>query len=83
MIRAVDDQDVMPITTTITRSPTRIPKTSVVPPPRTSRMIDVRMIARTNVGMHEEEVGDAHEQRVDPAADEPADDPDDDADERR
>ena len=50
-------------------------------------MIGVRIRARTNVGQDEEEVGDPHEDRVDPPADEARDDPDDapmsDRDERR
>ena len=51
MIRAVDDQLVIPITTTITSRLERMPKISRDPVPSTSRMIAVRMIARTKVGI--------------------------------
>jgi hypothetical protein len=51
MIRAVDDQLVMPMTTTMTISVIRMPKTSRAAEPTSSRMIGVRIRARTNVGM--------------------------------
>ena len=51
MIRAVDDQLVMPMTKMITTSDIRIPNTSVAAEPTTSWMIGVRIRARTNVGI--------------------------------
>ena len=50
MILAVDDQLVIPITTTMISRLTLMPKMSIDPVSSTSRMIAVRMIARTNVG---------------------------------
>ena len=72
MIRAVDAQLVIPMTMTMTISVSRIPKTSVVAEPTTSRMIGVRMSARTNVGRTRKKSVMRISIAVDPAADEAA-----------
>ena len=77
MIRAVDDQLVMPMTTTITSRLSRIPANSLEPVPSDvadERRQDQREDERRQ---DEEEVGDAHRDVVEPAADVAADDPED------
>ena len=87
MIRAVDDQLVMPMTMTMISRLSRMPKSSLDPPPTTSRMIEVRMIASTNVGMTRKKSAIRISDGIGPSADEPADDadddPEDDGDDRR
>ena len=83
MIRAVDDQLVIPITMTMTISVIRIPGISVVAEPTTSWMIGVRIRARTNVGItRKKSVIRISDESVN-AADEPGDDAHHDADEDR
>ena len=83
MIRAVDDQLVIPMTITMTIRVIRIPNTSVA-----AGADEVADDRRQDQGQderrdHEEEVGDPHQEGVEPAADEAGDDPDDGADRDR